>query len=123
MSCRRTACRGPVGWNDLFFFVTMLALAGLMVLLEYKRRAPVVLAADATAAAKRKAAWTERRERLWMNAVVATSFLFIFLCTAEFIYTKSTTALSPTTPVTLVGSQVTLPTSAINDDQLHRFGV
>jgi high-affinity iron transporter len=58
-----------------------------------------------------------------MNAVVATSFLFIFLSTAEFIYAKSSTALSPTTAVTLVGSQVTLPTAAINDDKLHRFGV
>ncbi len=40
---------GPIVRNDLFFFVTMLALAGLMMLLEYRRRAPVVLAADATA--------------------------------------------------------------------------
>jgi high-affinity iron transporter len=114
---------GPIVRNDLFFFVTMLALAGLMMLLEYKRRAPIALAAAATPADKRKAEWTQRREKLWMNAVVATSFLFIFLSTAEFIYAKSTTALSPTAPVTLVGSQVTLPTAAINDDQLHRFGV
>ena len=34
---------GPIVRNDLFFFVTMLALAGLMMLLEYKRRAPVTL--------------------------------------------------------------------------------
>ena len=114
---------GPIVRNDLFFFVTMLALAGLMMLLEYKRRAPVVLAADATAADKRKAAWTARREKLWMNAVVGTSFLFIFLSTAEFIYAKSSTALSPTTAVTLVGSQVTLPTADLGDEQLHRYGV
>jgi high-affinity iron transporter len=114
---------GPIVRNDLFFFVTMLALAGLMMLLEFKRRAPVVLAADATAADKRKAAWTARREKLWMNAVVGTSFLFIFLSTAEFIYAKSSTALSPTAAVTLVGSQVTVPTAEVNDDQLHRYGV
>ncbi|HWZ50487.1 MAG TPA: Fe-S-containing protein [Granulicella sp.] len=114
---------GPIVRNDLFFFVTMLALAGLMVLLEYKRRAPVVLAADATAAEKRKAAWSERREKMWMNAVVGTSFVFIFLSTAEFIYAKSSTALSPTTAVTLVGEQVTVPTSQVNDDKLHRYGV
>jgi high-affinity iron transporter len=114
---------GPIVRNDLFFFVTMLALAGLMVLLEYKRRAPVVLAADATAADKRKAAWTERREKMWMNAVVGTSFVFIFLSTAEFIYAKSSTALSPTSPVTLVGEQVTVPTAQVNDDKLHRYGV
>ncbi|HTD95741.1 MAG TPA: Fe-S-containing protein [Edaphobacter sp.] len=114
---------GPIVRNDIFFFITMLALAGLMMLLEYKRRAPLALAANATPADKRKAEWSQRREKMWMTAVVATSFLFIFLSTAEFIYAKSTTALSPTAPVTLVGSQVTLSTADINDDKLHRFGV
>lgn len=114
---------GPIVRNDLFFFVTMLALAGLMVLMEYKRRAPVVIAADATPADRRRTEWSQRREKMWMNAVVGTSFLFIFLSTAEFIYAKSSTALSPTAPVTLVGSQVTVPTADINDDKLHRYGV
>jgi high-affinity iron transporter len=127
---------GPIVRNDLFFFVTMLALAGLMMLLEYRRRAPASARAGApglaseiadgqpqTPAQLRKAAWSARREKMWMNAVVATSFLFIFLSTAEFIYAKSTTSLSATTAVTLVGSEVTLPTANINDDKLHRFGV
>jgi FTR1 family protein len=114
---------GPIVRNDLFFFVTMLALAGLMILMEYRRRAPVALATNATPADRRRAEWTQRREKMWMNAVVCTSFLFIFLSTAEFIYAKSSTALSPTTAVTLVGSQVTVPTSEVNDDQLHRYGV
>jgi uncharacterized membrane protein len=94
-----------------------------MMLLEFKRRAPAALAPNATAADRRRAEWTLRREKMWMNAVVATSFLFIFLSTAEFIYAKSSTALSPTTAVTLVGSQVTVPVADINDDKLHRFGV
>ena len=114
---------GPIVRNDLFFFVTMLALAGLMMLLEYKRRTPIELPATATPADKRRAEWTQRREKMWMTAVVVTSFVFIFLSTAEFIYAKSTTALSPTTAVTLVGSQAIVPTSQINDDQLHRYGV
>jgi high-affinity iron transporter len=114
---------GPIVRNDLFFFVTMLALAGLMVLLEYKRRTPAVRSADASASDKRKATWSARREKLWMNLVVGTSFLFIFLSTAEFIYAKTTTSLSATTSVTLVGSQVTVPVSAINDEKLHRYGV
>jgi high-affinity iron transporter len=114
---------GPIVRNDLFFFITMLALAGLMMLLEYKRRAPVALAANATPADKRRAEWSQRREQMWMTAVVAARFIFIFLSTAEFIYAKGSTALSPTAAVTLVGSQVTLPTADINDDKLHRFGV
>jgi FTR1 family protein len=114
---------GPIVRNDLFFFVTMLALAGLMILMEYKRRAPVTLASNATPADRRRAEWSQRREKMWMSAVIGTSFLFIFLSTAEFIYAKSSTALSPTAAVTLVGSQVTLPTADINDDKLHRYGV
>jgi high-affinity iron transporter len=103
---------GPIVRSDYFFFVTMLALVIFMVLLEYARRAPA-----------RKAAWSARRERRWMVAIVVVSFVFISFSTAETIYARSSTALSPTTPVTLIGSQVTLPTAAINDDQLHRFGV
>jgi len=114
---------GPIVRNDLFFFVTMLALAGLMILLEQKRRGPAIIPADATSAARRKLEWSQRRERLWMSAVVTTSFLFIFLSTAEFIYAKSSTALSPTTAVTLVGSQATVPLADINDDKLHRYGI
>jgi len=114
---------GPIVRNDLFFFVTVLALAALMVLMESRRRAPVPLPATATSAEKRKAEWSQRREKMWMTAVVAASFLFIFLSTAEFIYAKSSTALSPTAAVTLVGSEVTVPTADVNDDKLHRFGV
>jgi FTR1 family protein len=114
---------GPIVRNDLFFFVTMVALAGLMILMEQRRRVPVALPADATPAERRRATWSARREKMWMTGVVVTSFLFIFLSSAEFIYAKSSTALSETNPVTLVGDQVTVPASQINDDKLHRFGV
>jgi len=114
---------GPIVRNDLFFCVTLLALAGLKILMEQKRRGPAVMPADATPAARRKLEWSQRRERLWMSALVTTSFLFIFLSTAEFIYAKSSTALSPTTAVTLVGSQATVPLADINDDKLHRYGI
>ena len=118
---------GPIVRNDLFFFVTMLALAALMILMEQRRRAPAVLALDATAADKRRMAWTQRREKFWMTAVISASFLFIFLSTAEFIYAKSSTALSEARPVTLVGEQVTVPVSEVNADgpesKLHRYSV
>ena len=114
---------GPIVRNDLFFFVTMLALAMLMILMEQRRRVPQVLSPQASPSDRRRAQWSQRREKLWMSAVVGASFLFIFLSTAEFIYAKSTTALSATTSVTLVGDQVTVPTAQITDDHLHRFGV
>jgi high-affinity iron transporter len=112
---------GPIVRNDLFFFITMLALTALMVLFEYRSRKPQEPPADATAAGRRKLAWSARRERLWMTAVCTASFLFIFLSMAQFIYAKSTTALSPASPVTLTGDQVAVPASQINDDELHRF--
>lgn len=114
---------GPIVRNDLFFFVTMLALAGLMVLMEQRRRQPAVLPETATAAERRKAEWSHRRERLWMSAVVGASFVFIFLSTAQFIYAKSSTALSAATPVTVTGSQATVALSEVNDDKLHRYEV
>ncbi len=116
---------GPIVRNDFFFFITMLALAALMVLYEYRKRMaePVDVSATATPVERRKAAWQARRERLWMGAVCATSFVFIFLVTAQFIYAKSTTALSPAAPVTLVGDQVSVPVSQVQDDKLHRYVV
>ena len=114
---------GPIVRSDIFFFVTMLALIALMVLMEQRGRAPEVLPATATTADRRRAAWSLRREKMWTTAVVWTAFLFIFLSTAEFIYAKSSTALSAAAPVTLVGEQVTVPSSEITNEQLHRYSV
>src|SRR6266478_959463 len=86
-SRREMALIGPIVRNDFFFFVTILALAGLMVLFEARRRQPA--AVPESGAEKRKALWSARRERFWMVSVYATSFLFIVLITAEFIYAKS----------------------------------
>src|ERR1700687_1642158 len=95
---------GPIVRNDLFFFITILALAALMVLFEYRRRQTSV-AATASGAERRKAEWTAKRERRWAVAVYASSFLFIMLITAQFIYAKSASALSPATEVTITQGQ------------------
>ncbi len=118
-SKREMALIGPIVRNDLFFFVTILALVALMVLLEVKRREP--LPAPASSADRRKAAWTARRERLWMTSVYGTSFLFILLVTAEFLYAKSASALSPATPITFVNGEARIPLALVADGDLHRF--
>ena len=110
---------GPIVTNEWFFFVTIVALAGLMVLFDTRRRQPVALP-DAPAE-KRKALWSSRRERLWMVSVYATSFVFILLVTAEFIYAKSTSQLSPATPVTFSNGAVSIPLSQVSDGDLHRY--
>ena len=118
-SRREMAIIGPIVRNDLFFFVTIFALAALMVLFEAKRRQPVAEASSP--AERRKAAWSARRESLWMASVYASSFLFIVLVTAEFIYTKSVSAALPATQVSFVNGQTTIPLKQIYDGEIHAF--
>src|SRR6201998_1684368 len=118
-SKREMAIIGPIVRNDLFFFVTIFALAALMVLFDAKRRQPAPEAASA--AERRKAAWGARRERLWMASVYTFSFVFIALVTAEFIYTKSVSALSPAAEVKFVSGQVAIPLAQVSDGDLHRY--
>jgi high-affinity iron transporter len=56
-----------------------------------------------------------------MVALYASSFLFITLVTAEFIYAKSVSALSPATEVTFIDGKVTIPLSQVSDGDLHRY--
>ncbi len=118
-SKQEMAIIGPIVRNDLFFFVTILALAALMVLFEARRRQPESL--PESSAEKRKALWSARREQLWMISVYATAFIFIVLVTAEFIYTKSVNALSPATQVTFTNGAVSIPLAQVSDGDLHRY--
>jgi FTR1 family protein len=111
---------GPIVRNDAFFFVTILALAGWMVLLEWRRRQQPA-EEGVSGAERRKALWTQRRERLWMTGVSAASFVFILLITAEFIYAKAETALSPAAPLSAVNGLIRIPAAQVSDGQLHRF--
>src|SRR6202051_584472 len=110
---------GPIVRNDLFFFITILALAALMVLFDVKRREPVP--DTVSAAERRKAAWTARGERLWMASVYIFSFMFIAMLTAEFVYAKSQSALSPATEVSFTNGEVNIPLAQVSDGDLHRY--
>jgi high-affinity iron transporter len=118
-SKREMAIIGPIVSNDWFFFVTIFALAALMILFEAKRREPVLTAASP--AERRKAAWSARREQLWMISVLTFSFVFIALITAEFVYAKSASNPSPATEVTFTNGRVSIPLATISDGDLHRF--
>jgi high-affinity iron transporter len=118
-SKREMALIGPIVSNEWFFFVTVLALAAMMVLFEARRRQSQTV--PESAAEKRKAAWSARRERMWMTAVFASSFVFIVLVTAEFIYAKSVSALSPATTVSFSNGMVSIPLSQVSDGDLHRY--
>lgn len=122
-STRETmALIGPIVRNDIFFFVTILALAAMMVLMDWRSRAPSPAAASASRAADRRmAAWTARRERLWMALVSSASFLFIVLVTAQFIYAKNRAALSPAKSLPAEGGVLRIPLAELADGDLHRY--
>jgi len=111
---------GPIVKNEVFFLVTMLALAAAMILFEWrKRRAPKT--DGLSGAALRKVRWQARRERLWMTASCVASCVFILLITAEFIQAREATALSAAQPVTFDNGAVRIPVASVSDGILHRF--
>jgi high-affinity iron transporter len=125
-SKRQMQLIGPIVRNDVFFFITVLALAALMLLFEQRRRQDVAIVPDESAHTKaeaRKAAWSARRERLWTTSVYVSSFVFILLVTAQFIYAKSTTALSPATAVAFVDGKVTISTAGMREGELRRYSL
>ncbi len=111
---------GPIVKNDVFFFITILAMVAAMVLLEWRGRS-LPRTDGLQGAARRKVLWTARRERLWMIAACTASSLFIVLITAEFIYARQLTELSTAKPVVFENAAVRIPVSSVNDGNLHRF--
>src|SRR5690242_82378 len=121
-STREMALVGPIVRNDAFFFVTILALAATMLLLEWRRRqAPDTQ--NLQGAALRKAKWSARRERLWILASCSAAGLFILTITAEFIYSKYETDLSTPAPLTVLNGVARIPVSAVSDGMLHRYSI
>jgi len=119
-SKREMAVIGPIVRNDFFFPVTMLALVALMILLEYRRRKPEV-AVTVTKAEERKQEWTTRRERRWAVLACATSFVFIFMVTAEFIYAKEPPSSPATAVVFDAGGRVNISTRDLQQGELRFY--
>ena len=122
-SKQEMALIGPIVRNDYFFPVTMLSLVVFMVLLEYARRAPQPGAA-ASKAEGRKLEWTARRERFWSITVCLVALIFISMVTAEFVYAKSATALSPATEVTFdKDGHAVIAAQNLQEGELRRYSV
>jgi high-affinity iron transporter len=119
-SKREMALVGPIARNDYFFPITMLALVGLMVLLEYRRRRPETVLA-ASKAEERKQAWTARKERLWAIAVCITAFVFITTITAEVIYAEGPPPSSPATEVTFTNGKAVISTKDLPQGELQYY--
>ena len=118
-SKQEMALIGPIVRNDVFFFVTIFALAALMILFDMKSRQPAP--APTSSAERRKALWSARRERLWMGSVYVSSFLFIMLVTAEFIYAKNLNAPQKATEITFMNGQASIPLKEVQDGDIHFY--
>ena len=113
---------GPIVSNEIFFVIGILALAALMVLFDWRSRQAAAPAVEKLSdAERRRELYRAGREKLWTTAVLASTFVFIVLMTAEFIYAKSLTALSPATALTAAGDVVRIPLDSVSDGNLHRF--
>jgi uncharacterized membrane protein len=94
-----------------------------MMLWEWRARRLPVAPAELEGAALRKAKWAAHRERIWMVGSCVASGLFILMITAEFIYAKSTTALSTPAPLQLTDGLARIPISDVSDGILHRYSL
>lgn len=121
-SQREMAVVGPIVSNSVFFFVTILALAALMVLFDWRaRQVPAVAAESLSPAEQRKQLWRARKEKFWTVSVCLSAFVFMLLVTAEFIYAKSEAALSPALLVVAEQEVIRIPVETVSDGNLHRF--
>jgi len=116
-SRREMALVGPIVRNDVFFFVVILGLAGLL-LLRQRRQA---LTAATSTVARRKSQWEARRERFWSTLAYGSAFLFLVLIAADYVYARSVRELSPAVPVAVSGGAVRIPLEQVADGNLHRY--
>ncbi len=118
---------GPIVSNDVFFFVVILGLAGILLLRERRAMAAAAgadaapAAAGASAADRRKALAAARSERRWSALAYTGAFTFLILISAQYVYALSARALTPAVPVQAVAGWVVLPKAQVDDGQLHRF--
>ncbi len=122
-SASEMALIGPIVRDEVFFFIAILALAGAMLLMEWRGRSQPPPTDRLEGAALRKAKWSARRERFWMMASCTAAGLFMLMITAEFIYAKQASELSVPTPLTASAGLVRIPVASVSDGNLHRFSV
>ena len=91
-----------------------------MVLFDAKRREPVAESASPAAAAQGGVVGARASACGWPRFTSSHSCLLRML-TAEFVYAKSQSALSPATEVSFTNGQVKIPLAQVSDGDLHRF--
>jgi uncharacterized membrane protein len=120
---REMALIGPIVNNDAFFFVVIVALALFLIIAQRIQAgdANAAGAAPLSAPERRKLLADQNRERFWKLAATAASLLVIVLISAQFIYSRTAHAMSPPERVSIQNGEALIPTTLLNDHDLHRI--
>ena len=119
-SKREMAIIGPIVSNDWFFFVTIFAMAALMVLFEAKRRAPAVAARLPRPSAARPNGPPAASASGWAPSTPSRSSSSPW--SRRSSCTRRASARSRRQrEVTFTNGQVSIPLSQVSDGDLHRF--
>lgn len=123
-STREMALVGPIVANDVFFFIVILGLAGILLLRERGQGAaanPAGGSSELSPAQRRQQLAAARAHRRWTALASSGAFLFLVLISADYVYAMTARALTPAVEVVAENGWVTLPASQVADGSLHRY--
>ncbi len=122
---REMALIGPIVNNDAFFFVVIVALA-LFLIIAQRIQAGNATAGEAAKLSppeRRKLLADQQRDRFWKLAASVASLLVIALISAQFIYSRTAHAMSPSERVNIENGEAQIPTSLLTDHEMHRMAI
>lgn len=115
---------GPIVRNEVFFFVVILGVAGLVIVREWFRAAKARIDnPNLNSAERRQRDWEYRKQRRWSFAAAFLCFAVLMTFAADFVYARAAAAPPPATEVTPQGNLVRIPISVIADGDVHFFSV
>ncbi len=115
---------GPIVRNDLFFFVFIFGAAALLVLREWQSASHAKALQGAVGEAQKRLLESQsRRQSRWMVAAASACLIVILVLTADFIYARANSAPPSARALTVVGGEVRVPLSEVQDGHLHLFTV
>ncbi len=122
-SKQEMATIGPIVRNEVFFFVVILGVAGLVVLREWFAAAKAASAAPTNPAERRRQEWESRKQRRWSFAAAFLCFAVVLTLAAEFVYAHASAAPPPATEVVPQDNLVRIPIASLVDTNLHFYSV
>ena len=108
-----------INYNDFFLYAIMLLTALLPLFLWHKSLR--LHETYSNPAQHRKLKADARKNRKW-SIIVAIGYIFaVFSLTSLKAYNEQEVVLSPAEPMTIVGENIMIPITQVNDGHLHRF--